>query len=67
MEPRCPKCNEPLTKVEYPHGSMLNRDQWESMIAGNWFCKKCPGNDRGKSGLCYWWDHEVLIDKEQKK
>lgn len=38
---------------------MLNRDQWESMIAGNWYCEACPSNGRGRTGLCYWWDHEV--------
>lgn len=35
--PMCPLCGEPLRKVRYP-GGMLNREQWESLRLGDWFC-----------------------------
>ena len=55
----CPTCGKPLTEVRYDSGSMLNRDQFDSIRAGDYFCASCPDNGRGKSGLCYWWKHEV--------
>ena len=59
-EPKCPQCGGVLLSVSYPEGcTALNRDQWESTIAGNWYCEKCPSNNRGTAGVCYWWDREV--------
>lgn len=55
----CPQCRGPLKEVRQPSNSMLNRDQWESSIAGNWYCDKCPSNDRGNAPLCYWWTREL--------
>lgn len=61
VEPRvleCPKCGGPLK--ECPRRSnWLNDDQYASVKAGDYFCETCPDNDRGKSGLCYWWEHEL--------
>ena len=59
MTPKCPQCGNPLGEVRYSRDSMLNRDQWESQIAGNWFCNHCPDNGRGSSGKAYFWDREV--------
>lgn len=58
---RCPGCGGTLTEVRYPAGSMFNRDQWESMIIGNWYCTACPPHPDRQShmGYRYWWDHEV--------
>src|SRR5512146_2645656 len=54
----CPQCHKPLKKIRYPHDSMFNRDQWESMRAGDWWCETCPNNGRGVTGA-YFWDREV--------
>lgn len=64
MTPPCPTCGTPLNEVRYNSDSMLNRDQWESQIAGNWFCRTCPGNGRGSSGYAYYWDHEVAASSQ---
>lgn len=61
--PGCPQCGKPLTEIRYPSGCMLNRDQWESEIAGNWSCESCPDNGRGKDKKCYFWDHELGTSK----
>lgn len=56
---KCPNCNTDLIKVCYPSDSMLNRDQWESQRAGDYYCPNCPDNGRGKSGHCYFWNKEI--------
>jgi len=38
---------------------MLNSDQFDSIKAGDFFCRKCPDNGRGITGLCYWWHYEL--------
>lgn len=53
----CPKCNGVLERV--PPSNWLNADQYAAVKAGDWFCETCPDNERGASGLCYWWDSEV--------
>jgi hypothetical protein len=60
--PRCPTCGGELERVRIPEGCMFNRDQWESMRAGDWYCETCPDNGRAKSGVCHWWDHEVKCE-----
>lgn len=54
----CPGCRGELVEVPR-HGKWLNDEQWAASKAGDWFCRKCPDNGRGKTGLCYWWDREV--------
>ena len=61
IEVMCPQCGKPLEEIRYPHDSMLNKEQWESQIAGNWLCNNCPGNGRGKQDLCYFWNKEVQL------
>jgi hypothetical protein len=59
-KPNCPQCGKPLEEVRYPSDSMLNRDQWESVRAGDWWCKSCPYNGRAKNLIgAYFWDSEV--------
>jgi hypothetical protein len=60
MKPTCPQCHGPLVEIRYPADSYLNRDQWESQIAGNWLCEKCPDNGRANNKKCYWWTREVF-------
>ncbi len=60
VEPKCPQCHGPLVEIRYPSDSYLNRDQWESQLAGNWLCEKCPDNGRAKNKKCYWWTREVI-------
>ncbi len=56
---KCPQCSSKLTPVVNSNNSMLNNDQFDSIRAGDCYCSKCPNNNRGKSGLCYWWENEV--------
>ena len=66
--PKCPVCNGVLEQITYPRGSMFNRDQWQSMIAGDWICHTCPGNGRGRdTSVCYWWDAEVKKGEQKEK
>ena len=60
---QCPQCGGELEPVTYPIGSALNPDQWASVRAGDWCCRSCPDNDRGKNGRCYWWDREVTTPR----
>lgn len=55
----CPQCGGRLTRVNRMPGAWVNADQFASMRAGDWYCPACPDNGRGKSGLCYWWHHEL--------
>jgi hypothetical protein len=55
----CPQCRGPLVEVRQSSDSPLNSYQWRSQIAGEWYCTKCPSNDRGNQPLCYWWTHEL--------
>ncbi len=61
---KCPQCKGDLQRVSYPNNCMLNYDQWEATIAGNWCCETCPDNGRAKSGKCYWWDEELVVEQE---
>lgn len=47
-----------LEKPLFDSSLGLNRDQWESTLAGDYFCRACPG-DRGKSGFRYFWESEL--------
>lgn len=58
-EQKCPQCGGPLEVVRQSGKLPLNPDQWASMRAGDYYCPTCPDNDRGMSGLCYWWEHEL--------
>jgi hypothetical protein len=58
-QPACPKCREPLKEIKYPYDSMLNRDQWESQLAGDLFCT-CHNNNRGNKPYAYFWKREFF-------
>lgn len=55
----CPQCGGKLEEVRQSRGSPLNKDQFDAVKAGDFFCQKCPSNDRGNSPNCYWWVHEL--------
>lgn len=55
----CPQCRNPLERVRQSDYSALNRDQFDSVKAGDYYCSTCRDNSRGQSALCYWWDHEL--------
>lgn len=57
--PLCPQCGKRLERVRMSDNCMLNQYQFDAVKAGDWYCKACPGNDRGTKPLCYWWDREV--------
>jgi len=61
VKARCPQCGTDLLEVKQSNG-MLNDEQFDAVKAGDWYCTKCPSNDRGKTTLCYWWQREVLVD-----
>jgi hypothetical protein len=55
----CPRCYGPVEEVRQSPTSPLNRDQFDASKAGDFFCRSCPDNGRGISGLCYWWESEL--------
>lgn len=55
----CPKCGGPVHLVERGPYSPLNQDQFDAVKAGDYYCKICPDNDRGRTAYCYWWEHEL--------
>ena len=57
----CPQCGTRLSPVRQSYSSPLNEDQFNASKAGDWYCPECPSNDRGKSGLCYWWESELPV------
>lgn len=61
----CPQCSGPLKRVRQSPGSALNKDQFNAVKAGDWYCEACPDNDRGRAGLCYWRERELpdVIDE----
>jgi hypothetical protein len=56
--PNCPDCGQALKRVRY-EGGYLNRDQWESTSAGDWYCTSCKGTRSG-TGFRYFWDRELV-------
>lgn len=52
----CPLCGKPLKPVRFP-GGYLNREQWESVRAGDWYCDNCP-SEVTKSGHSYFWESD---------
>lgn len=54
---KCPKCGELLYIVRESSG-YLNEEQFDSIRAGDYYCKSCKGN-RGKSGYRYYWENEL--------
>ncbi len=54
----CPDCNNKLEKVIQSENSPLNKEQFDSVRAGDYFCRICPGT-RGKSGFRYYWGYEL--------
>lgn len=56
---KCPQCQQKLIKVEQSADSPLNKYQFESIKAGDWYCPLCPDNNRGNSKFCYWWEFEL--------
>lgn len=58
--PKCPTCGGNLERVRYPSGCYLNREQWDSQKAGDYFCRVCPDNGRANNKeFSYFWESEV--------
>lgn len=63
----CPQCGHALKPVTYHGGAMaLNREQWESVRAGDWYCEKCK-SDASKTGYKYYWNHELTGDGSRRE
>lgn len=60
----CPQCGGRLEAVTYPSDSMLNRDQFDSVRAGDWYCTNCKGVE-ARSGHKYWWDSDLGKSSQQ--
>jgi hypothetical protein len=54
----CPACGTELREVLYPPGSLLNRDQWNTVKAGDYYCIICT-SDRCATGYRYYWKREL--------
>ncbi len=61
----CPQCGGRLESVDYPADSILNRDQFDSCRAGDWYCTNCKGTE-AKSGYKYWWDKDLCRSTGQQ-
>lgn len=61
--PVCPVCGKELIRVRYPANSPLNREQWASQRAGDWYCETCPSGWATNRPYRYFWDHEVKYKK----
>lgn len=60
----CPQCKGSLKKVTYPSDSVLNRDQFDSVRAGDWYCTNCKGTE-ASSGYKYWWHGDLGKSNQQ--
>jgi len=49
---KCPTCGEPMNPVRN-HNGYLNSDQFDSVKAGDWFCK------RHEAEVVYVWEHDL--------
>lgn len=56
---KCPQCGENLIKVLMNTNCPLNEEQFDSVRAGDYYCPKCPDNNRGRGKMCYWWKSEL--------
>ncbi len=61
IHPPCPGCTRPLHPVMYDTSGMLNRDQWASQIAGQWYCKHCQGTRSKHTTYRYFWQSEISL------
>jgi len=65
-EVKCPDCGRGLLNVEYPHGSMLNEEQFESAKEGDFFCAWCKDSNT-KTGYKYFWERDLKPTSEKLK
>jgi hypothetical protein len=59
---RCPGCGKKLQLVTQGPNSMLNKDQFDSVKAGDFYCETCPlrpGKVIANSGYAYYWSNEL--------
>lgn len=54
---KCPACSGELTAIV--NNGLLNDDQFDSIKAGDFYCRSCPANGRGHLNYCYWWSSEL--------
>ncbi len=53
---RCPQCGGDISSV--PRSAYLNSEQWDSVKAGDFYCKKCK-SDQCATGFKYWNSEEL--------
>lgn len=54
----CPQCGRNLMMVRYNPDTMLNREQYFSQVAGDYYCEHCKGGE-AKSGYRYFWESSL--------
>lgn len=52
---KCPACGSPMEKILQPSESPLNRDQWDAVRCGDWYCDFCR---------VYYWMTLVVSDRK---
>lgn len=60
----CPLCGGVLREVFYNPCSLLNRDQWQALRAGDFCCDTCPG-DESWNGKKYFWRRELAPSERE--
>jgi hypothetical protein len=60
MNFNCPDCGTLLKAVRQSESSPLNREQFDAVKAGDFYCDTCPSNDRGNQPFRYFWKTELL-------
>jgi hypothetical protein len=58
--PPCPQCSRPLWEVRWDPNGMLNKDQFDSIRAGDWYCEHCKGAEP-RTGYKYYWTRDLLL------
>lgn len=57
----CPDCGNELEQVTYQAGCLYNREQFDAVRAGDWYCTTCPSNHRGNTQYRYFWNRELSV------
>ena len=63
---RCPQCRGTVMLVTQGEYAWMNRDQFDAVKAGDYYCESCPPNDRAENGKhCYWWERELVAAERE--
>jgi len=57
----CPICGKSLFKVEQSPQSFLNKEQFETVKAGDYFCKSCSGDEAKHTKYKYFCAKDIKL------